>query len=102
IDLHINVPRTEPEQLLHAPMGELSADIRKRVESARTKQRERFQAIRGVYTNAEMPTRLTERYCMLDAESQHLLTIAMQKLDMSARSYTRILKVSRTIADLEG
>ena len=68
---------------------------------ARERQRERLRG-EGVFSNAQMPPRLIRRYCRIDAEGERLLEAAMTKQGLSARAYDRILKVSRTIADLEG
>lgn len=81
--------------------GESSAEIRQRVVRARRVQQERF-AGEHVYCNAQMPPRLIRKYCGLAQSSQQLLERAIMKLGLSARAYDRILKVSRTIADLEG
>ena len=75
--------------------------IRERVEAARSIQRERLQA-EGIVSNAQMTPRLIRRLCRIDEESERMLETAMARLGLSARAYDRILKVSRTIADLEG
>lgn len=82
--------------------GEPSAAIRERVISARLIQEERFRAEQGIYSNAQMTDRLLHRYCVLDAQTGAMLRKAMTQLNLSARAYSRILKVARTIADLEG
>ena len=104
IDIHIDVPAVRFNELVnHASTeGEGSAEIRERVTRARARQHERFQGEDGVYSNAQMTTRLIRRYCRIDAESERMLELAMTRLGLSARAYDRILKVSRTIADLEG
>jgi len=81
--------------------GEKSEDIRKRVVSARNIQLERFKDDKKIYSNGQMKTRHVKKYCRLRPDAQSLLETAMQKLGLSARAYTRILKLSRTIADLE-
>jgi len=81
--------------------GEKSEDIRKRVISARNIQLERFKDDKKIYSNGQMKTRHVKKYCRLRPDAQSLLETAMQKLGLSARAYTRILKLSRTIADLE-
>jgi magnesium chelatase family protein len=83
-----------------APGGEGSADIRARVLAARFLQAERFRGSR-VFSNAQMTPRLIRRHCRLDPEGERLLEQAMTRQGLSARAYDRILKVSRTIADLE-
>ncbi|HMH43244.1 MAG TPA: hypothetical protein VK557_07170 [Pyrinomonadaceae bacterium] len=83
------------------PDVEDSACIRQRVIMARNRQRERF-ASDGVFSNAAMTPRLIRSYCRIDTESETMLERAMARLGLSARAYDRILKVSRTIADLNG
>ena len=82
--------------------GEPSAAIRERVIAARKIQEERFRNHKGVHCNAQMTERMVHQYAAPDAQSLDMLRMAMEKLKLSARAYTRILKVSRTIADLEG
>jgi magnesium chelatase family protein len=104
IDIHIDVPAVRFKELTgssSAPVPESSAKIRERVELARSIQRERLQA-EGIFANAQMTPRLIRRYCRIDSESERMLETAMTRLGLSARAYDRILKVSRTIADLEG
>jgi len=101
IDLHIETPPVPFQDLKQASGGESSAVIRARVEAARDIQRRRFQNQPGVYCNAHMSTRDIRRYCRLDDAGNTILENAMLRLGLSARSYDRILKVSRTIADLE-
>jgi Mg chelatase-related protein len=103
IDIHIDVPAVRFKELRGeaAPESEGSAEIRERVCSARERQRERFQH-EGIFSNAQMTPRLIRKVCRIDAESEKLLESAMSRLGLSARAYDRILKVSRTIADLEG
>jgi magnesium chelatase family protein len=81
--------------------GEPSALIRQRVNRARAIQVARFQK-RGIHANAQMGTKEIKRYCIVEKGAESLLEIAINKLGLSARAYSRILKVSRTIADLEG
>jgi magnesium chelatase family protein len=102
IDIHIDVPAVRFKELAarHAPETESSATIRERVIRARHMQHERFVGAEGVYSNAQMTPRLIRRYCSVDEESERLLEAAMSRLGLSARAYDRILKVSRTIADL--
>ena len=83
-----------------APEGEGSADIRARVLAARARQAERFRGSR-VFSNAQMTPRLIRRHCRLDPEGEQMLEQAMTRQGLSARAYDRILKVSRTIADLD-
>ena len=102
IDIHIDVPAVRFKELTarDAPEIESSALIRERVTGARERQRERFSSEEGVYSNAQMTPRLIHRYCRIDQESERMLESAMARLGLSARAYDRILKVSRTIADL--
>lgn len=100
IQCEINpVPFTELEK---AAPGEPSATIRERVVRARKIQSERFKNDKGVYCNAQMTPRMMRKYCSLSEDSIMILKYAMEKLGLSARAYDRILKVSRTIADLDG
>jgi magnesium chelatase family protein len=101
IDIHISVPAVRVSELSAQESGEGSAEIRARVIAARQIQHERF-AGEHIYCNAQMPPRLIRKYCQLAPSSQQLLERAIMKLGLSARAYDRILKVSRTIADLEG
>jgi magnesium chelatase family protein len=103
IDIHVDVPAVRFKELSErtAPEGETSASIRERVINTRARQRERFRGSR-VFSNAQMSSRLIRRHCRLDAEGERLLEQAMTRQGLSARAYDRILKVSRTIADLEG
>lgn len=102
IDMHIEVTPVEPHELQQAAPGESSASIRARVARAREVQRARFKGVEGVYTNASMNTAMLRAYCRLDEAGELLLRRAMERLSLSARAYDRILKVARTIADLEG
>jgi magnesium chelatase family protein len=101
IDLQVEVPALAPEEIASTTNGEPSADIRARVESARDLQRERFRRS-NTRSNAEMTARQLRRFCELDAPSRRLLDSALSRLGLSARAYDRVLKVSRTIADLAG
>ena len=102
IDLHIEVTPLSPAELTAERVEEPSAAIRERVIRAREVQRERFREMPGVHTNAMMNTRMLRACCRLDADALGLLERAMERLGLSARAYDRILKVARTIADLEG
>lgn len=102
IDLHVDVPRLTSEELLNTrPSGENSNDIRKRVVSARKIQAERYRND-GILTNSELTSKLIRKYCQIDKASAELLKIAAVKYQLSGRRYDRILKLARTIADLEG
>lgn len=100
-DLHIEVPPVEYEQLATRTKAESSHDIRQRVNRARQIQQERYQGT-GITVNAQLSPSLLKRYCALSDEASSLMKTAFEKLDLSARAYDRILKVSRTIADLDG
>jgi len=102
IDIHIDVPAVKFRELTGEtpPDAEDSASIRQRVIKAREQQCQRF-AVEGIFSNAAMTPRLIRRYCRIDTESETMLERAMTRLGLSARAYDRILKVSRTIADLE-
>jgi magnesium chelatase family protein len=102
IDIHIEVPAVKFKELSSEAAGEPSENIRKRVNAARQIQLERFAEFEGVYCNAQMETRLIRSICKIDNDSLTLLKTAITRLGLSARAYDRILKVSRTIADLEG
>ncbi|MEA3443723.1 MAG: magnesium chelatase, partial [Bacteroidota bacterium] len=88
-------------KLSEKQQSESSEEVRKRVEECRSLQDERFKDVNEVYCNAQMNTKLLRKHCQIDEEGQALLKTAMEKLGLSARAYDRILKVSRTIADLE-
>lgn len=102
IDLRLEVSPVPFSELAEKPLGEPSASIRKRVVAARHIQRERFTDLPQIHHNAQMHPSVLRTYCVMDASSQKLLKEAMNRLSLSARAYDRILKVSRTIADLEG
>ena len=102
IDIHIEVTPVPFEKLSDERKGESSVEIRKRVTKARALQTTRFLDSEIVHYNAQMNTKQIRKYCKLDAASMQLLKTAMKRLNLSARAYDRILKVSRTIADLEG
>ena len=102
IDIHIEVTPVPFEKLSEERKGESSVDIRKRVTAARELQTNRFLELENVHYNAQMNTKQIRQYCKLDEASLQLLKSAMERLNLSARAYDRILKVSRTIADLEG
>ncbi|MRX64850.1 YifB family Mg chelatase-like AAA ATPase [Maribacter luteus] len=101
IDIHIEVTPVPFEKLSEDRKGEGSVDIRKRVTAAREIQTERFKELENVHYNAQMNTKQIREYCKLDEASKSLLKNAMERLNLSARAYDRILKVARTIADLE-
>lgn len=106
IDIHIQVPRVEYQKLSDDRLGESSALIRTRVETARLLQQERFHAqdeddhSKKIFSNADMKNADTRQYCILDDESRKLMESAMRQMQLTARAYFRILKLARTIADL--
>jgi magnesium chelatase family protein len=102
IDLHIEVPAVEYRDVASERIEETSAAIRERIVRARQRQQERFRSDANVNCNARMATRQLKQYCKLTQDSQDLIRVAMNELNLSARAYDRILKVSRTIADLDG
>jgi len=99
IDIHIEVPAVKYKELSQESSGEPSSEIRNRVIKARNVQGERFRKSR-IYCNAQMTPRFLRKHCQIGEDAKHLLELAIDKLGLSARAYTRILKVSRTIADL--
>ncbi len=101
IDIHIDVPAVKVADLSSREQSEGSAEIRARVNRARAIQQQRFEGER-VYCNAQMMPRLIRRHCALRDAQQKLLERSIAKWGLSARAYDRILKVSRTLADLEG
>lgn len=102
IDIHIEVTPVPFDKLSEERKGESSAIIRERVEAARQLQTRRFEHVEGIHYNAQMGTKHIREFCKLNESSKNLLKEAMQRLNLSARAYDRILKVARTIADLEG
>jgi len=100
IDIHIEVPRLDPDVLASSPTGESSAEIRSRVNQVRQIQQQRFEG-EEINCNAEMSGKLLEEHCNLTKEGQKLLRSAIERLNLSARAYDRILKLGRTIADLD-
>lgn len=101
IDLHVEVTPVPFSELSGQQLSESSNDIRERVMKARNIQAQRYEQHEGIYCNAIMSSKLLKEICVLDAAGAALLKTAMEKLNLSARAYDRILKVSRTIADLE-
>jgi len=99
IDLHIEVPRINFDKLTAIEEGEKSSAIKKRVENARRLQAERFKDTPFI-TNSEMNSEAVKKFCQVDSVSQQLLKNAVNQMHLSARAYFRVLKISRTIADL--
>lgn len=101
IDIHLDVPAVKYKELRAEASAENSADIRARVECARQLQLQRFTGSK-IYSNSQMTSRLIRKCCRLDAACEQLLENAMTRMGLSARAHDRILKVARTIADLDG
>ena len=102
IDIHIEVTPVPFGKLTEEQKAESSVEIRKRVTKARELQTNRFKNSKTIHYNAQMNVKQIRKYCVLDEASKQLLKTAMEQLNLSARAYDRILKVSRTIADLQG
>jgi magnesium chelatase family protein len=101
IDIHMEVPPVQFRDLAGDRVSESSADMLERVKQARKIQAARFQRMK-IHTNANMSSRQIRKFCILDSQSNDLLEKAMDKFGLSARAHSRILKIARTIADLEG
>lgn len=101
IDIHIEVPAVKYKELSAGTKGESSAEIRERVTEARNIQFQRFSKLKHIFTNADMGSREIRQFCVLDNAGEEIIKMAMTRLGFSARAYDRILKVSRTIADLD-
>ena len=100
VDLHVEVTPVKYKNLGSDDLGESSEEIKKRVNKARKMQFERYKEF-GIYSNSELTPKLSDKYCILDEKGKIILQNAFDKLGLSARAYGRILKVARTIADLE-
>ena len=101
IDIHIEVPRVNYDKLLNTNRSETSATIRERVEAARERQKNRFKDYPSLYANGDMTAGEVQKMCILRDDARNLLDLSIRKMNLSARSYHRILKLSRTIADLD-
>ena len=102
IDIHCEIQAVPFAQLSQMAPGESSETIRARVIAARKMQEERFMDYKGIHCNAQMTERMLHQFAEPDASSMDMLRMAMERLKLSARAYSRILKVARTIADLDG
>ncbi|MCA9891816.1 MAG: YifB family Mg chelatase-like AAA ATPase [Anaerolineae bacterium] len=102
IDIHVTVPRVDYDKLMGADRAESSATIRERVQAARQLQSRRFANMPGVYANADMSVGDVQRLCVLTPEAKQVLELSVRRMQLSARAYHRVLKLSRTIADLAG
>jgi magnesium chelatase family protein len=100
IDLHVQVPRVEHEKLVSDARAEPSAAVRARVMAARERQAERFRERPGLYANADMGPGDVTNFCVLTNDARQLLDLSVKRMQLSARAYHRVLKLSRTIADL--
>jgi magnesium chelatase family protein len=102
LDLHVEARALKPAELAGAPTGESSIPVRARVERARELQRQRFRGLSGVYANAQLRGRALRELCSASSEARRALAASMEHLHLSARAHDRVLKLSRTIADLAG
>jgi magnesium chelatase family protein len=103
IDLQLEVKKLKLDEITSTAAAESSAAIRQRVVRARTLQTQRFRDLKKrIFANGQMRNAEIRKFCPLDEESDHWLRLAVDKFDLSARGYFRILKVARTIADLQG
>jgi len=102
IDIHLEVPAVEFREIASKEQAESSSAVRERIEDVRKRQSERFARSGKIRCNARMNSKMIRAYCQLDDAGEGMLRMAMQELNLSARAYDRILKVSRTIADLAG
>ncbi|MCB9451389.1 MAG: YifB family Mg chelatase-like AAA ATPase [Anaerolineaceae bacterium] len=102
IDIHVDVPRVEYDKLMGDSRGEPSSAVRQRVEDARERQRQRFSDLPGLFANADMGAGEVRQFCTMGADARQLLELSVKRMHLSARAYHRILKLSRTIADLAG
>jgi magnesium chelatase family protein len=102
IDIHVDVPRVEYDKLMGMDKGEPSVKIRQRVQGARDRQQRRFEGLKGLYANADMGPGEIQQHCSLTAEARQVLELSVRQMQLSARAYHRVMKLSRTIADLGG
>ena len=103
IDIHVEVPAVHYRDLVDESRGgDKSEDINGRVNKACEIQKRRYRNCRGVYSNAHLKPRIIKQYCRIDSDGERILRRAIDSFGFSARAYHRILKVSRTIADLDG
>jgi len=101
IDIHIEVPAVKYKELRGASATEDSATVRERVLKARSLQTQRFTGERTIFSNAQMPPKLIRKHCAISEDGEKMLENAISRLGLSARAHDRILKVARTIADLD-
>lgn len=100
IDIHVDVPRVDYDKLMSDATGERSVDIRARVEHARERQYTRFAEMPGLFANADMNAGQVQQLCVLSDEAKQVLELSVRRMKLSARAYHRVLKLSRTIADI--
>jgi magnesium chelatase family protein len=100
IDIHIDVPRVEYDKLISTEQGESSSVVQERVEQSRTRQRKRFTNHAHLFANADMRVGDIQKFCVLTNEARQILELSVRQMQLSARAYHRVLKLSRTIADL--
>lgn len=100
IDIHIEVPRVDYDKLMDETRGETSHIVRERVEKARQRQQQRYEKIPNVFANADLTAGDIGDHCVMTEEAKQVLNLSVRKMQLSARSYHRVLKLSRTIADL--
>ena len=101
IDIHVDVPRVDLDKLLADGRAESSLDIRGRVQAARERQVKRFEDHPGLFANADMTVGEIDDYCVLGEEARQILSLSVRRMNLSARSYHRVLKLGRTVADLD-
>jgi magnesium chelatase family protein len=101
IDMHLEVPSVPYKEMSSGNSGEASIVIKERVEQAREVQKKRFAKRKNFYCNSQMTPKDLKKFCTLDKESEKLIENGVERLGLSARSYHRILKIARTIADLD-
>jgi magnesium chelatase family protein len=100
IDIHVDVPRVDYDKLMGDAKGESSATIQARVEKARERQTKRFEGRNGMFANGDMGAGEIQELCILESDARQIMEVSVKRLQLSARSYHRVLKLSRTIADL--
>lgn len=101
IDIHIDVPRVEYDKLMSSQRSETSTAIQERVERARKRQTERLSGLNGMSANSDMRVGEIQKFCVLRPDAQQLMELSVKRMQLSARAYHRVLKLSRTIADLD-
>lgn len=100
IDIHLHVPRVDYDKLMNVAEGESSLRVRERAEHARARQRKRFTNRPDLFANSDMNASDIDKFCILTAPAKQLLELSVRRMQLSARAYHRVLKLSRTIADL--